>query len=107
MDEDNFEEATLKISDLITEYQERGNAQVDLDDLDGGHMDPDEDEEDYDEDAALERALANARDNRADAEDVDAEDDNNNDEDAEDYGDGGFEPPGDDDDDDLGFLDSD
>jgi len=49
MDDDNFAEASLKINDLITEYQERGNLVVTGDDDD---FDPD-DIDDDDEDAIL------------------------------------------------------
>ena len=101
MDEENFEEASMKISDLITEYQERGNVEIDLDNLDGDYQPPEDDEEDYDEDAILAKYINN---------------DNNDDDNG--GGGGGYEynendeeefapPGGDDDEDDLDFLDSD
>ena len=46
MDEDNFEEASMKIEDLISEYQERTEVQFDLDAMDGGYDPPEEDEDD-------------------------------------------------------------
>merc|ERR1712154_443155 len=95
MDEDNFEEASVKIDDLITEYQERGEVVVDLENPDGLDLDIQDDEE-YDEDDILAKYTQK--------NDID---DNNDFE--YDGGDGGFQPPenAEDDDDDLGFLDSD
>ena len=46
MDEDNFEEAAMKIADLIHEYQDRTDVQLDFDDMDGGYEPPEEDEDD-------------------------------------------------------------
>merc|ERR1712062_573486 len=62
MDEENFEEASMKISDLVTEYEERGNVEVDLDNLDGD-FEPPEDEEEEDEDAILAKYTNNSNDN--------------------------------------------
>merc|ERR1712173_408239 len=90
MDDENFEEASMKISDLVTEYAERGNVEIDGDNFDDFEP-PEDDEEDLDEDAILAKYSGAAN--------------NENDEDE-------FAPPGGDDDDDededdLDFLDSD
>lgn len=44
MDEDNFDEASMKIEDLIHEYQDRTDVQFEVDG--GGFEPPDEDEDD-------------------------------------------------------------
>merc|ERR1712129_562675 len=100
MDEENFEEASMKINDLVTEYEERGNVEIDLENLDGD-FEPPSDDEDFDEDAVLAKYTNNGQ------NDDDEKDDgdyvyNENDEDE-------FAPPGgdDEDEDDLDFLDSD
>eukprot|EP00486_Rosalina_sp_Unknown_P011608 CAMPEP_0201592434 /NCGR_PEP_ID=MMETSP0190_2-20130828/190332_1 /ASSEMBLY_ACC=CAM_ASM_000263 /TAXON_ID=37353 /ORGANISM="Rosalina sp." /LENGTH=505 /DNA_ID=CAMNT_0048051203 /DNA_START=222 /DNA_END=1739 /DNA_ORIENTATION=+ len=49
MDEENFDEAAGKISDLILEYQEKTDVVVDIDNLDGGYEPPDLSEEDEDD----------------------------------------------------------
>merc|ERR1712129_583243 len=98
----NFEEASMKINDLVTEYEERGNVEIDLENLDGD-FEP-SDDEDFDEDAVLAKYTNNGQNDDDDAKD-DADGGyvfNENDEDE-------FAPPGDDDEDedDLDFLDSD
>merc|ERR1712129_611295 len=95
MDEENFEEASMKINDLVTEYEERGNVEIDLENLDGD-FEPSSDDEDFDEDAVLAKYTNNGQ----NVDDDDAKDNadggyvfNENDEDE-------FAPPGDEDEDD-------
>merc|ERR1712130_1038972 len=84
MDDENFEEASMKISDLVTEYQERGNVEIDVDNfMEGDEFEPPEDDEDdLDEDAILAKYTNNGQNDEY----------NENDEDE-------FAPPGGDDDD--------
>merc|ERR1712129_186402 len=89
MDEENFEEASMKINDLVTEYEERGNVEIDLENLDGD-FEPPSDDEDFDEDAVLAKYTNNGQ--NADDEKGGGYVFNENDEDE-------FAPPGDDEDD--------
>jgi len=89
MDEDNFEESSKHIADLITEYQDKTDVVVDLDNPDGVELEQMSDEEEEDEDAVL----ARYRD--------DGDGDGGGDEDEE-FDPDEFQPPGDDDDDEDG-----
>eukprot|EP01084_Bolivina_argentea_P286523 491525_1 len=92
MDEDNFEEASKQIQDLIIEYQEKGDTIVDLDNLDG-YVNNLDDLDEEDEDDILAKYTSNNND------DSDNNNDNNDNDNDDEYEDAGFQPPEDDDDD--------